>query len=65
MKNDKEQALRLIECMPSSATTADIVAEFYFKQKVESGLQDVKNKKTLPHSVFKEKMQKWLKSIGH
>lgn len=61
----KQKAIKLIQKMPDESTTSDIMAELYFKNKVEQGLMDVKNRKTISHATLKKKMTKWAKSVGH
>lgn len=56
----KETALEIIRQLPDAATPDEIVAELYFRQKVETGLEDVEQQRTLTHDEAKERLAKWL-----
>jgi predicted transcriptional regulator len=60
----KEEALKLIQKMPDTVTTADILEELYFKEQVERGLRDVAEGRTLGHDEVKERLAQWRKSAG-
>ncbi|MFZ3383552.1 MAG: hypothetical protein WA144_06465 [Candidatus Methanoperedens sp.] len=42
------------------ASVQDIMAELYFRQKVDAGLQALDKNKGIEHSIVKEKLKKWL-----
>ena len=60
----KQEALELIKRMPDSATTSDILDEFYFKEQVERGLRDVTEGRVTSHQELKERLAKRRKSAG-
>lgn len=60
----KREAVELIERMPDSATTADILDELYFKEQVEKGLRDVADGRVISHRELKERLIQWRKSAG-
>ena len=64
MKKTKEDAIKLIQELPDKCTITDIMAELYFKQKVEQGLKDIENGKIISHEDVRKRMAKWAKSIG-
>jgi len=60
----KREAVELIERMPDSATTADILDELYFKEQVEKGLRDAAEGRVISHTELKERLVQWRKSAG-
>ncbi len=64
MSQAKTEALEMIERMPETVTTADILDELYFKEQVERGLRDVAEGRTLTHEELKERLLQWRKSAG-
>jgi len=56
----KEEVIKMIERMPEEASEADIMAELYFCQKVDSGLNELDEGKGIPHEQVKECLKKWL-----
>ena len=46
-------AVDLIERMPEGSTTADIMAELYFKEQVDGGLKDVRAGRVIRHELLK------------
>lgn len=60
MANAKEEILKMIEQLPDEASVADIMAELYFRQKVDAGLQELDEGKGLPHEQVEERLKKWL-----
>jgi hypothetical protein len=64
MSQAKQEALELIQRMPDTATTADILDELYFKEQVDRGLSDVVEGRTISHQELKERITQWRKSTG-
>ena len=64
MANAKQTALELIERMPDDVTIEDIMYELYFRQRVDSGLKQIAEGKTVSHDEVVESMAKWLRSAG-
>lgn len=50
--------------MPDKSTTTDIMAELYFKQKVEAGLRDLEDKRIISQEDVRQRMAQWAASIG-
>lgn len=59
-KNPKQLALWTIERMPESATLEDIMAELFFRQKVERGLADVAEGRVVSHDEARRRLGQWL-----
>ena len=49
----KKNAIELINSLPDSTTWDDIMYEIYVKQKIDKGLDDVKNNRTTTHEEVK------------
>lgn len=56
----KDAVLELIRKMPEGVSLTDIMAELYFRQKVDAGLRELDEKKGIPHAQAREQMKKWL-----
>ena len=57
----KETILEMIRKLPDDVTLADVMAELYFRQKVDQGLRELDEGKGIPHEQARERLQKWLK----
>ncbi len=57
----KDSVLDMIRRLPDDVTLADIMAELYFRQKVDQGLAELDAGKGVPHDQARERLQKWLK----
>ena len=57
----KEKVLEIIQSLPNEFSIDDVVEKLIVLQKIETGLQQVAEGKTLPTKDAKEKLQKWLK----
>ena len=60
----KQTALKMIEQMSSDASLEDIMYELYFRQRVDRGLQELDDGKTVSHQKVKQSIAKWLQSSG-
>ncbi len=60
----KQTALRLIESLPADASLEDIMYELYFRQRVDRGLRELSEGRTVSHGEVKRSLAKWLKSAG-
>ena len=61
METAKRQALTLIQNLPDDSTLEDIQYHLYVREKVESGLNDLKRKRIISQREAEQRMQKWLK----
>lgn len=55
----KEQALEIINEFPAEFDVEELLEKLVFIQKVEKGMEQLKNKKTLSHEEVKKKTQQW------
>lgn len=60
----KQAALRMIERMPDDASLEDIMYELYFRKRVDRGLRELDQGKTVSHEEVKRGLVKWLQSAG-
>ncbi len=60
----KEEAIKIIRELPEECTFTDIMAELYFRQKVEQGLKDIEEGRVISHEEVRKRMAKWAQSIG-
>ena len=61
MTQIKEEVIQMIEKMPDDAGIADIMAELYFRQKVDEGLRELDEGNGIPHEQVRERLAKWLR----
>ena len=57
----KTASLRLIERLDEDVSFEDIIYELYFLQKVERGLEDVREGRTNSHEEVRKEFEQWLK----
>jgi hypothetical protein len=60
MSELKETVIKMIRDLPENVTLDDIMAELYFRQQVDSALNELDLGKGIPHKTVKERMGKWL-----
>ena len=63
-KSMKQTALRVIGQMPDDASLEDIMYELYFRQRIDRGLRELEEGKTVSHEEVKRGLVKWLQSAG-
>jgi predicted transcriptional regulator len=57
---DKQRAIAAIERLPNSASLEEIMAELYFRQKVDRGLKDLEEGRVVTHAEAKRRLAQWL-----
>jgi hypothetical protein len=60
MDSVKDEIIKMIHTMPNDVSVDDIMAELYFRQKVDAGLYPLDINQGLEHEKVKEKLTKWL-----
>ena len=58
---NKTQLLDIIDKMPDEISVGDLIAEIHFKEKLDKGLRQIDEGKTLTHEEAKQRLSKWLK----
>ena len=61
MKTAKQKAIEVIQSLPEDSSYDDIMEKLYFIQKVEAGLKDIEEGRTIPHEEVKKRIAKRLK----
>lgn len=56
----KDAVIDAIRQMPDDATVEDILEALYVRQKIDAGLKDVAEGRTLTHEEAKKRLGKWL-----
>lgn len=60
----KKTALKMIERMPDDVSLESIMYELYFRQRVDRGLRELDEGKTISQKEVKRSLVKWLQSAG-
>jgi hypothetical protein len=60
--SSKQVALKMIERMPDDVSFEDIMYELYFRQRVDRGLRELDEAKTVSHKEVKRSLR--LRSVG-
>jgi predicted transcriptional regulator len=56
----KELVIEMIRRMPSDASLTDIMAELYARQKIDTGLRELDEGKSLSQEEAEQRLQRWL-----
>ena len=54
----------MIGQLPDDASLEDIMYELYFRQRIDRGLRELEEGKTVSHEKVKRGLVKWLQSAG-
>ena len=60
----KQEALRIIQRMPDDASLEDVMYELYFRKRINRGIRELEEGKTVSHQEVKRSLIKWLQSAG-
>jgi len=56
----KNEVIEMIERLPDDAGITDIMAELYFRLKVEAGLKELDEGEGITQTVARDRLKKWL-----
>jgi predicted transcriptional regulator len=56
----KDAVIEMIKRLPDDVSVPDIMAELYFRQKVDEGLQQLDAGQGVPHDEAKRQLAPWL-----
>lgn len=56
----KEAVIDMIKRLPDNSTVPDIMAELYFRHKVDEGLRQLDSGEGVPHADAMKQLEKWL-----
>ncbi len=59
--NVKHDVIEMIEKLPDEVGYDDIMAEIYFRQKVDKSLKQIDEGKVISHEEVKQRISKWIK----
>ncbi|MBW6471145.1 MAG: hypothetical protein K0A90_07995 [Methanosarcinaceae archaeon] len=60
MDTVKDAVIQMIHDMPKTVSVNDIMAELYFREKVDAGLQALDDGQGIEHQEAKDRVKKWL-----
>ena len=60
----KQAVIEMIERLPDDASVEDIMAQLYFRQKVDEGLRQLDAGEGVDHEEAKRRLGKWLGQSG-
>ena len=61
MQSAKQNAIRAIEQLPEESSYEDIMERLVFIQKVEAGLEDIRQERVSSNEDVKNRLAQWLK----
>ena len=56
----KDRVIDMIRRLPDDVTVDDIMAELYFRRKVDQGLQQLDAGEGIDHAEAKKRLNRWL-----
>jgi hypothetical protein len=60
MATVKEEVMDMISKLPPDVGYDEIMAEIYFKQKVDKSLEQIEEGKIISHKEAKSRLSKWI-----
>lgn len=60
MNTAKQEVQKILEHVPDSASFEDIQYHIYVREKIEKGLQEVKNGQIISQEEVEKRMSQWL-----
>jgi hypothetical protein len=57
----KEEIKKMIDSLPEEVSYDDIMAEIYFKQRVDKSLAQIEKGETISHEEANQRLSKWIK----
>jgi len=61
MSKIKEEVIEMISNLPDEVGYDEIMAEIYFRQKVDKSMMQIEEGKVISHEETKKRMSKWIK----
>ena len=58
MNTVKQSAIKAIQDLPENSSYEDIMEKLFFMEKVESGLKEIEEGKTISHEDVKKRLSK-------
>lgn len=60
MHSAKEEVIEILKALPDSSTFEEIQYHLYVRQKIERGLNDIKEGRAFTQEEMERRMEKWL-----
>ncbi len=60
MNPAKDEVRQILDQLPDDASLEDIQYHIYIRQKIDKGLQDIEDGRTISQEEFDQRMSKWL-----
>jgi predicted transcriptional regulator len=57
----KQEVIKMIKTLPDKVDYDKIMAEIYFRQKVDKSLKQIEQGKTITHEQAIKRISKWIK----
>jgi len=61
MPTVKEETIKMISSLPDEVDYDEIMAEIYFRKRVDKSLKQIDEGKTVTHAEAVKKLSKWIK----
>ena len=61
MHTIKHEVVRMVNNLPDEVGYDEIMAEIYFRQKVDRSLKQIEEGKVISHEEAKKRISKWIK----
>jgi len=61
MSSVKQEVIKLIKTLPDGVDYDKIMAEIYFRQKVDKSLKQIEQDKVVSHEQAKKRISSWIK----
>jgi predicted transcriptional regulator len=61
MQTVKHEVVKMVNSLPDEVGYDEIMAEIYFRQKVDKSLNQIKEGKVISHEEAKKRISKWIK----
>lgn len=61
MPTIKQEVVEMITNLPNEVDYDEIIAEIYFRQKVDKSLKQIEEGKVISHEEAKKRISKWIK----
>ncbi len=61
MPTIKEDVIQMISSLPDGVDYDEIMAEIYFRKKVDKSLKQMEEGKTIPHEEAVKRLSRWIK----
>jgi hypothetical protein len=60
MDTAKQEVQKILNHLPDNATYEDIQYHIYVREKIERGLRDIEEEKTISQEEVEKRMSRWL-----